>query len=104
MSEGRWERLNSRLGGIGEIPDVIEDISIGGICIVVYDKVAIGDELRLQFSLPGKKKVEIKGTVRWIQDVRLFERDNRMTKHRVGIEFEALTEEDRDFIRRIIRL
>ncbi len=35
--------------------DITKNISEGGICLIVYDKVEVGHDLRLKIELPTKK-------------------------------------------------
>ncbi|MFH1692286.1 MAG: PilZ domain-containing protein [Candidatus Omnitrophota bacterium] len=52
--------------------DITKNISEGGICLIVYDKVDIGHTLRLKIELPTKKVVESKGKVVWVKEFEII--------------------------------
>ncbi len=58
------------------------DMSKGGIFIMTPEPLHTGSEVALRLRLPGKKEVEIKGVVRWIQDG-----DKDGERSGMGIEF-----------------
>lgn len=74
-----------------------ENISEGGLFIATYDLRPVGTEFSLKFSLPDGQEIEVKGVVRWVRDPR--NNDDRDTPPGLGIQFEALQDEQREAIR-----
>ncbi|MFH1777817.1 MAG: PilZ domain-containing protein [Candidatus Omnitrophota bacterium] len=87
---------------------MINDISGGGIQLVLNDKLAIGTPLSISINIPGSHKpIEVKG------EVRNYEREKNKTSeggnspYLIGIEFIEICLSDRmmiiDYVHSIIR-
>ena len=71
-----------------------KNISVGGICIIAYEKVEIGDILSLVIKLPeGERPIHAEGRVVWKSDFVLSE--DKMSRWDVGIEFTDIKDDDR---------
>jgi c-di-GMP-binding flagellar brake protein YcgR len=72
-----------------------KNISAGGICLIVYEKVKIGDSLALVINLPdGERPIQVNGIVKWIGEAILIA--DKKNSWDVGIEFIGIKEEDRE--------
>ncbi len=78
-----------------------KNISAGGICLIVYEKVEIGDRLALVINLPdGERPIQVKGTVRWIGEF-ILSADNKNSWD-AGVEFIGINDEDREKLSRYV--
>jgi c-di-GMP-binding flagellar brake protein YcgR len=72
-----------------------KNLSSGGICLIVYEKVKVGDSLALVMKLPeGERPIQAKGIVKWIGEF-ILSADNKSSWD-VGVEFVGITETDRE--------
>lgn len=79
-----------------------KNISTGGICIILLNKVEIGDKLKLKFYLPGvNTPIMTVGRVVWTQEFTVGTIDNS-TAYDVGIEFIEISEDDRQKVNQYI--
>ena len=78
-----------------------KNISIGGICIIVYEDVKTGSILDLKFKLSNNNSViEAKGIVVWTNSFKISTEDK--TNYELGIEFTKISDIDRDIISKYI--
>jgi uncharacterized protein (TIGR02266 family) len=63
---------------------ITQDLSEGGIFIATYQRLPIGTEVGLAFDLPGDRRVETKGEVRWVRN------EHGETRPGLGIAFTDL--------------
>lgn len=83
-----------------------KNIGSGGICIICLekgnDKVNVGDNLNLRFSLPdGNEVINVKGIVIWVEEY--FVGDISSSKaYDVGIEFTSIQDTDRAKIEQFV--
>ena len=78
-----------------------KNISSGGICLIVYEKVKIGDSLALVINLPeGESPIQVKGIVKWIGGF-ILSVDNKSSWD-VGVEFIGINEADREKLTRYV--
>ena len=72
-----------------------KNLSSGGICLIVYEKVKVGDNLALVINLPeGERPIQVKGIVRWIGEFILSA--DKKNSWDVGVEFEGISEAERE--------
>jgi uncharacterized protein (TIGR02266 family) len=71
------------------------DISSGGLFISTYDTLLIGTKVNVNFSLPYGSIFSIDGTVRWIREFNELIPD---VIPGMGVQFDALTEEETEMI------
>jgi c-di-GMP-binding flagellar brake protein YcgR len=72
-----------------------KNISSGGICLLVYEEVKVGDSLALVIKLPeGESPIKVQGMVRWIGEFILSA--DKKNSWDVGIEFVGINEADRE--------
>ena len=77
-----------------------EDISDGGLFLATYQLRPLGSEIEVTFTLPDGHTVHAAGEVRWLRDPRDYNRD---APPGMGIQFHALSDEDRAAIAEFIR-
>ena len=76
-----------------------KNISSGGVCIVVFEKLEQGAMLDLRFSIPTLKKfVLAKGRVAWIREMEFQGKTLHKPVFEAGIEFTEISTEDRKSI------
>jgi len=72
---------------------VTKDISAGGICLIVYEPIKIGNILSLRIYLPDNEPfILTKGKVVWTKS---FNIAGEKERYDVGIEFVSIGEADR---------
>lgn len=72
-----------------------KNLSTGGVCIVVFEKMDTGTLLDLRFSVPELNKFIIaKGRVVWIRELSIQGKTTD-AGFEAGIEFVTISEEDR---------
>ncbi len=78
--------------GLGELPGVVKDISLGGAFIETAFPAAFGASVLVGFTLPGQRKpLLVSGTVRWT------------SKSGMGIQFGLLGAQETHAITEIAR-
>lgn len=76
---------------------VSKNISAGGICLIVYEKIEPGSILDLKFSIPEDNRcIEAKGRVIWSEHFTVG--TDAADKYDVGIEFTEVSQDDRQKI------
>ncbi len=98
----RWAGIfpDTRLGKVEEA-DMTKNISEGGICLIVEDKLVVGDRLQLKIELPGGKVVNAVGRTVWRDSVDVSLGKDKKS-HRVGIEFLNIPSQHREEIKGIV--
>ena len=72
----------------------VRNISAGGLCLIVYEKVEVGDILSLTVKLPVDDcTIQIKGKIVWIEEFVLT--GDKRNRWDVGVEFAEISEDDR---------
>ncbi|MBI4355663.1 MAG: PilZ domain-containing protein [Candidatus Omnitrophica bacterium] len=79
-----------------------KDLSHGGICLVVRESLAIGSVVHLTLTLRGiAAPIACQAKVRWLREVRPADVGiSAWTAFEAGLEFEELTAEDQEALRR----
>ena len=101
----QYPRLNTAVDvvyvvekGRREDDEVIsKNISAGGICLILYENVAIDTLLSLEINLPSKTAtIKAIGRVRWVKEF-AFDSDEQL-RYDAGIEFTKINEANRNKI------
>jgi len=96
-----WQKTDKAPKSLG-IPAVSKDISAGGICLITKEKnIEVGDKWYLKLKLPKKKAIEAEGKVVWFSKIEAI-RPEYENWHRVGIEFLAIGNEDKETIKKFV--
>lgn len=81
--------------------DLTKNIAAGGICLIVFEKVVLGDILFLELTLPTKQTIVCRGRVVWVRDLGILGKEAQR-KFDVGIEFVDISSEDRETIKKFV--
>ena len=74
------------------------NISMGGICLIVYEKLNVGDVLALNVILPDDAKpIPTRGRVAWIKEFTIGD-PAKGKRYDVGVEFLDISVEDKSRI------
>jgi c-di-GMP-binding flagellar brake protein YcgR len=80
----------------------VKNISTGGLCIMILEKVKIGTPLKLEISLPHEDKLIVaKGKVAWIEKLTIISTESYVS-YDCGVEFVDVNPQDRESINRHI--
>jgi c-di-GMP-binding flagellar brake protein YcgR len=96
-----WKKINDTSDFIGEFPDATRDISAGGFCLNMDERLQIGDQLQTRMELPSKKIIKAKAKVVWIREFEITGRGDKKT-YDTGIEFTEIRDEDREEINKFV--
>jgi c-di-GMP-binding flagellar brake protein YcgR len=97
----KWEKITEDSNQIVGDTDITKNISVGGICLIAYERLEVGDKLRLEIELPTKKTVSAKGRVVWINEFEVIGRGLEK-RYDVGVEFIDIRDEDREEINKFV--
>jgi c-di-GMP-binding flagellar brake protein YcgR len=76
-----------------------KNISSGGLCIIVIERLECGAVLNLKFSLPDLKKIiNARGRVAWVKELRIGTK-KAGDFYEAGIEFMQINKSDRNKIK-----
>ncbi len=81
--------------------DVTKNIAAGGICLIMFQKVAAGDILFLEMVLPSKQAIVCRGRVIWVKELGILGKETEK-KFDVGLEFIDIAPEDRETIKKFV--
>jgi len=84
-----------------ETTDKTKNISAGGICLVVNEKLKKGDKLNIDMELPSRKIINARGKIVWINEYEIMGRELQRV-YDMGIEFTEIRNEERDEINKFV--
>lgn len=96
-----WKRIGETSGPTAEFTNETKNISAGGICLVVNEKLGAGEELQIGMELPSGKIIDVKGRVVWISEYEIFGREHEKI-YDVGIEFMNISKKEREEINEFV--
>ena len=96
--EVKWEKIS---GAPLDNINVTKNISGGGICLIVYEELRVGEELSLEIKLPTKELIAAKGKVLWISEFQIISEECKK-RYDTGIEFLDICNEDREKIEKFV--
>ena len=71
-----------------------KNISAGGLCIIMLEKVKIGTPLKLEFSFPNEDKpIVAKGKVMWVEKLTIISTESYVS-YDCGVEFVDISPHD----------
>jgi c-di-GMP-binding flagellar brake protein YcgR len=98
----RWEKMPSKKRwGWGREVHMTRNISAGGICLIVYEDVAVGECLKLAIDLPTHKTIHATGRIVWTTPFEVSG-DEARDRRDIGIEFLEIKPEDREEISKFV--
>ena len=98
----KWSKIPSTLGSDIQKEDVTRNISEGGICLIVYEKVQVADMLNLEIELPGPKIIYAIGRIAWLKEFEIISTHKNNERYDIGVEFIDIRSEDREDIKRFV--
>lgn len=79
-----------------------KNVSVGGIRLVISEKVNVGNRLRLKFSLPGEtSSITVNGKIVWVEEFSVTQTPDYKA-YDCGIELIDLGPEDKENISRYL--
>ncbi|MFH1691453.1 MAG: PilZ domain-containing protein [Candidatus Omnitrophota bacterium] len=94
-----WKKVVENTASDTVVRGVSKNISEGGICLIVYERLNIGDVVVLDIELPVGKVIKSRGKVAWVKD---FEIIGREKGYDVGVELIDISQQDRDILRNFV--
>jgi c-di-GMP-binding flagellar brake protein YcgR len=80
----------------------VKNISTGGLCIMILEKVKIRTPLKLEISLPHEDKpIVAKGKVAWVEKLTIVSTETYVS-YDCGVEFVDISPQDQESINRHI--
>lgn len=81
-----------------------KDVSIGGICVSVKEKLSLNDKLSLEIDFPGGgHPVIVTGQVAWVKEDTPKNNPMEVRRFRAGLEFKDISPRDRDRLLKFIK-
>ncbi len=103
-TKGKWKKLSHDDEASGHNMAMAKDISRGGICITVEDKILkVDDRLELDLDLPDGESITVATRVAWVMGNFKNFRDVEGLKYDVGLEFVDISEENMNKIEKLFR-
>jgi c-di-GMP-binding flagellar brake protein YcgR len=84
-----------------EFSDKTKNISAGGLCLVVYEKLDIGEILEIEMVLPSKETIRAEGKVVWISEYEI-EGEEEETIYDIGVQFVKISDKEREEISKFV--
>jgi len=96
-----WKKISETSEPKQEFSDKSKNISAGGLCLVVYEKLNIGEKVQIELELPSKKVIQAEGIVVWISEYEISGREEE-TIYDIGVEFVKISKKERDEINKFV--
>ena len=96
-----WKKINETTKPKQEFSDKTKNISAGGLCLVVYEKLNIGEKVQIEMELPSKEVINAEGKVVWISEYEISGREEE-TIYDIGVEFVKISQKERDEINKFV--
>ena len=96
-----WSKVAGSSQDAADSRNMTKNISGGGICLIVNEKVELGDRISLNIELPTSKIIRAEGRVFFTKDFSIVGREN-YKKYEACIEFTDISEEDREEVEQFV--
>jgi len=96
-----WKKISDTPEVEQEFSDKTKNISVGGICLVAYEKLNIGETLQISMELPSEKVINAIGKVIWISEYEIIDREEE-TIYDIGVEFIGISKKEREEINKFV--
>jgi len=96
-----WKRISQTSEPAAEFTDRTKNISAGGLCLVVNEKLDVGEEMQIALELPSRQMINAIGIVRWINEYEIFGREHEKI-YDVGVEFVNINKKEREEINKFV--
>lgn len=97
-----WRKIQGAYGGPVDNTASAKNISCQGICLIVYQKLNVGDVLELEIELGPGKLIRARARVAWINEFDFIGKTTEEKKYDAGLEFINLSEDERMQIEQLI--
>lgn len=97
-----WKRLMETSNHMVEFPDVTTNISAGGLCMIMHERINVGDELKIRMELPSKKFIYAQGIVSWINEFVISKKEGKRIYY-TGVEFTEIHGEFQEELHEFVR-
>ncbi|MFH0877020.1 MAG: PilZ domain-containing protein [Candidatus Omnitrophota bacterium] len=95
-----WEKIVGEAPEPSEKENVSRNISEGGICLIVYEQLGVGEKIKLDIELPSQKKIAATGRIAWINEFAIGQVQEK--RYDAGIEFLEISPQDREEIKKFV--
>jgi hypothetical protein len=96
-----WHKVAESSSGDSARSDVAKNVSSLGLCMIVYEKLEVGEQLSLSIELPNKSIILATGRVAWSRAFQLPGQETPVN-YDVGIEFLNIKQEDRHTLKQFV--
>jgi c-di-GMP-binding flagellar brake protein YcgR len=97
----KWKNISDPNIRMSLITDPLQDISAGGIRLIAYHPLQLGDELDLEIALPANNLITARGKVVWIKEF-TQEREAQSKIYQAGVEFIEIEDKDKELINKMV--
>jgi c-di-GMP-binding flagellar brake protein YcgR len=99
--EVTWQKIADSSQQASPEDDITRNISEGGICLIVYEQISVGDVLDLVIELPTQKIIHSRGAVRWAKEFEIVG-ERAIRRYDIGLEFVNISDQDRQEIKKFV--
>jgi len=92
-----WEKIANPIQQAPFKDDKTRNISEGGICLNINERVQVGELLDLVIILPNQKTIRSKSRVQWIRESEVVTK-----RFDVGLEFLNISTQDREELKAFV--
>jgi c-di-GMP-binding flagellar brake protein YcgR len=92
-----WEKIFEPRQPMASQEDTAKNISEGGICLNMKEKVGVGSFLDVTIKLPSRKTICCKSRVQWVKETEVITK-----RYDVGLEFLDISPQDREEIKNFV--
>lgn len=92
-----WEKIANPVQQVSFKEDKTKNISEGGICLNINERVEIGELLDLVILLPSQKTIRSRSRVQWVRESEVVTK-----RFDVGVEFLNVSDQDQEELKAFI--
>jgi len=96
-----WKRTSATSEPGQEFSDETKNISAGGLCLVVYEKLDVGEILQIEMELPSKEIINAEGKIVWISEYEI-EGEEEEKIYDIGVQFVKISEQEKEEISKFV--
>ena len=97
----KWKNITDPNVRMSLITDPLQDISAGGLRLMAYQPLELGDELDLEIALPANNLITARGKVVWIKEfTQASEAQSKI--YQAGVEFIEIEDKDKELINKMV--
>ena len=96
-----WKKRIQPPGSAFETKNTTRNISAGGICLIVYEKVNENDILELEIRLPTGNAIRALGKAVWVSEYEIVG-EATGNSYDIGVEFIDIADDEREEINKFV--